>query len=78
MKIACSIPATTQTAALQPPSQLRQRLQPWFKAFFCRCAASSKRTAERAHDLLNSSLVHLSTVTTPNGPWVYTIVPWED
>jgi hypothetical protein len=29
-------------------------------------------------NILNSSLANLSSVTTANGPWVYTIVPWED
>jgi hypothetical protein len=36
---------------------------------------------ERASDPgtnLHSSLAQLSSVTTPNGPWVYTVVPWED
>jgi hypothetical protein len=41
-------------------------------------AVCGKRNATRARKVLDSSLVKLSTVTTPNGPWVYTIVPWED
>jgi hypothetical protein len=41
-------------------------------------AVRGKRTAQRAQKALDTSLVTLSTVTTPNGPWVYTIVPWED
>jgi hypothetical protein len=38
-------------------------------------------TEGRSHsvrNILNSSLANLSSVTTANGPWVYTIVPWED
>jgi hypothetical protein len=41
-------------------------------------AVCGKRTARRAQKVLDTSLVTLSTVTTSNGPWVYTIVPWED
>jgi hypothetical protein len=46
---------------------------------FCRgfvsCAEGRSGAAKR---VLNESLTNLSTVTTPNGPWVYTVVPWED
>jgi hypothetical protein len=81
MKTACPIPATTQIETLQQPQSFSEKDRKFLdriKHFFCGCAVSSKRTAQRARNLLNSSLVHLSTVTTPNGPWVYTIVPWED
>ena len=81
MKTACSIPATTQSETPQYPESFSEKDRNFLdgiKQFFCGCAASSKRTARRAQHLLNSSLVRLSTVTTPNGPWVYTIVPWED
>jgi len=48
------------------------------KEVLCGFTVCGKRTAQRAQKVLDSSLVTLSTVTTPNGPWVYTIVPWED
>jgi hypothetical protein len=41
-------------------------------------AICGKQTAQRVPKVLDISLDTLSTVTTPNGPWVYTIVPWED
>jgi hypothetical protein len=30
------------------------------------------------NNLLDSSLSNMSSITTSNGPWVYTVVPWED
>ena len=53
---------------------LMERIKALFRAF-PRCTASDSHSSA---NLLNSSLVKLSSVTTPNGPWVYTIVPWED
>jgi hypothetical protein len=50
------------------------RIKAIFRAF-PRCTGSDSPSSA---NLLNSSLVKLSSVTTPNGPWVYTIVPWED
>jgi hypothetical protein len=50
------------------------RIKAFFRAF-PRCTESDSPSPA---NLLNSSLVKLSSVTTPNGPWVYTIVPWED
>jgi hypothetical protein len=32
----------------------------------------------RKKNLLATSLSNMSSITTPNGPWVYTVVPWED
>ena len=81
MNTTCPILATPQTETLQHPQSFSEKDRKFLDRiaqFFCGCAASSKRTAQRARNLFNSSLVHLSTVTTPNGPWVYTIVPWED
>jgi hypothetical protein len=82
MKTACSIPiifATHQQVRHPQSGSTKDRNLPArITIFLCGCAASGKRTAKRARDLLNSSPVQLSTITTPNGPWVYTIVPWED
>jgi hypothetical protein len=34
--------------------------------------------SHREKNLLDTSLSNMSSITTPNGPWVYTVVPWED
>jgi hypothetical protein len=53
---------------------LLNRIKALFR-FFPGC--TGKDSPAQAN-LLNSSLAKLSSVTTPNGLWVYTIVPWED
>jgi hypothetical protein len=47
----------------------------WFYRGFVTRAEGRSDVAKRE---LNESLTNLSSVTTPNGPWVYTVVPWED
>ena len=47
----------------------------WFYREFVTCAEGRSDAVKRE---LNGSLTNLSSVTTPNGPWVYTVVPWED
>jgi hypothetical protein len=47
------------------------------KAFLCGFSTCTERASDPATKL-HSSLAQLSSVTTPNGPWVYTVVPWED
>jgi hypothetical protein len=44
----------------------------FFECFPPRFGAKQNSGAE------NSKPSQLSSVTTPNGPWVYTVVPWED
>jgi hypothetical protein len=48
------------------------------KAFFRGFAGYIEGGSHSSKNLLNSSLGNLSSVTMPNGPWVYTVVPWED
>jgi hypothetical protein len=48
------------------------------KAFLRHLLTCTEGRSQAAKSLLRSSLTNLSSVTTPNGPWVYTIVPWED
>jgi hypothetical protein len=82
MKTLCSTSATIETnrGALNTQScsakdrNFLDRIKEMLGGF----AVCGKRTAQRAQKMLDTSLVTLSTVTTPNGPWVYTIVPWED
>jgi hypothetical protein len=47
-------------------------------AFFRRLLNSREGRSKPVKNLLDSSLSHVSSVTTSNGPWVYTVVPWED
>jgi hypothetical protein len=47
------------------------------KAFLRGFPTCTERASDPATNL-HSSLAQLSSVTTPNGPWVYTVVPWED
>jgi hypothetical protein len=49
-------------------------IKAFFRSFPTCSAARSQSTKTR----LDPSLANLSSITTPNGPWVYTIVPWED
>jgi hypothetical protein len=48
------------------------------KAFFLAFVSCADDHPEPARRLPNSSLPKLSSVTTTSGPWVYTVVPWED
>jgi hypothetical protein len=79
MKTSRSTSATIETnrGALQSCSANARNFLERIKGALCGFALCGKRTAQRAQKVLNTSLVNLSTVTT-NGPWVYTIVPWED
>ena len=80
MKTLCSTSATIETyrGALQSCSAKARKLLERIKGTLCGFAVCGQRTAQRAQKVLDTSLVNLSTVTTSNGPWVYTIVPWED
>jgi hypothetical protein len=48
------------------------------KAFFHGFPTCAEGRSHSVKDHLNSSLANLSSVSTPNGPWLYTVVPWED
>ena len=48
------------------------------KAFFRGFPACSQDRSRAVKQRVNSSPANLSSVTTPNGLWVYTVVPWED
>jgi hypothetical protein len=52
---------------------LADRIRAFFRGF-----AGCTEGRHPSKNLLNSSLGNLSSVTLPNGPWVYTVVPWED
>jgi hypothetical protein len=80
MKTLCSTSVTIEThrGAIQSCSTNARNFLERIKGTLCGFALCGKRTAQRAQKVLNTSLVNLSTVTTSNGPWVYTIVPWED
>jgi hypothetical protein len=47
-------------------------------AFFRNLVNCKEDRSEREKKLLDTSLSPMSSITTPNGPWVYTVVPWED
>jgi hypothetical protein len=46
--------------------------------FFRNLVACTESRSPRKKNLLDTSLSNISSITTPNGPWVYTVVPWED
>jgi hypothetical protein len=60
--------------SLAADRRLRDRIKLLFRGFLT-CTEGRSRSAR---NVFNLSLANLSSVTTPNGPWVYTIVPWED
>jgi len=82
MKTFSSTPLTAQTGHETPGAvfvpaegcRLANRIIAFYRGFVGRLEGSS----HPSKNLLNSTLGNLSSVTTPNGPWVYTIVPWED
>jgi hypothetical protein len=47
-------------------------------SFFRGLAACKENASRSSKDFINSSVSHISSLSTPNGPWAYTIVPWED
>jgi hypothetical protein len=46
--------------------------------FFAGFATGAENRSDPATNLPRPETSSLSSVTTPNGPWVYTVVPWED
>jgi len=48
------------------------------KTFYRGFAGCIEGSSHSSKKLLNSSLGSFSSITMPNGPWVYTVVPWED
>jgi hypothetical protein len=82
MKTLCSSSATIKTNPgvfdTQSCSAKARNFLDWMNESLHAFAVCGKRNAQRARKVLDCSLVRPSTVTTPNGLWVYTIVPWED
>ena len=72
----CPLMLQTEREMREPPPDHRS-LVGRIKAFF-RCFPSSTEDHLRSGQKLLKSSVNLSSVSTPNGPWVYTVVPWED
>jgi hypothetical protein len=48
------------------------------RKFFAGFATGAGGRGDPATNLPRPKTSSLSSVTTPNGPWVYTVVPWED
>jgi hypothetical protein len=48
------------------------------RKFFFGFATGAKVRSDPATNLSKSRTSSLSSVTMPSGPWVYTVVPWED
>jgi len=48
------------------------------RKFFAGFATGAEGRWDPATNLPRPKTSSLSSVTTPNGPWVYTVVPWED
>ena len=46
--------------------------------FFASFVTGAERRSDPATNLSRPKTSSLSSVTTPSGPWVYTVVPWED
>jgi hypothetical protein len=83
MKTFCPIsmlfmPVREKLVALSPSAAGEPGLVKRVKAFFRGLIDCPEERLHSAKNLVNPSLANLSSVTTPNGPWVYTIVPWED
>jgi hypothetical protein len=47
-------------------------------AFFRSLANCGERRSRQEKDALVTVPNNMSSITTANGPWVYTVVPWED
>jgi hypothetical protein len=47
-------------------------------AFFRSLLNCREGRSQPVENLLDSASSNLSSITTSNGPWVYTVVPWED
>jgi hypothetical protein len=48
------------------------------RKFFAGFTTGSEGRSHSAIDLSKQKTFNLSSITTPNGLWVYTVVPWED
>jgi hypothetical protein len=48
------------------------------RKFFAGFATDADGRSHSATNLPKQKTSDLSSITTPNGPWVYTVVPWED
>ena len=48
------------------------------RKFFAGFATGAEGRSHSATNLPKQKTSNLSSITTPNGPWVYTVVPWED
>jgi hypothetical protein len=48
------------------------------RKFFLGFATGAEVRSDPATNLSKPRTSSLSSVTTPSGPWVYTVVPWED
>jgi hypothetical protein len=46
--------------------------------FFAGFTTGAEGRSPSATNLPKQETSDLSSITTPNGPWVYTVVPWED
>ena len=53
---------------------LFHRIAGFFHGFAARTASGS----HSSKDLLDTPGSKIASLSTPNGPWVYTVVPWED
>jgi len=80
MKTLSPIPIKADREMLNPAcSPLQDRsLVDRITAFFCAFLRCSEGRSHFGKNLRNASFANLSSVTTPNGLWVYTVVPWED
>jgi hypothetical protein len=47
-------------------------------AFFRNLVSCREGRSQPVKNLLDSPVTNVSSITTSNGPWVYTVVPWED
>jgi hypothetical protein len=48
------------------------------REFFAGLTIGARGRSHAATNLPKEKTSNLSSITTPNGPWVYTVVPWED
>ena len=56
------------------PLGLTNRIRKFIAGF----TTDAEGRSHSATNLHNQRTSNLSSITTPNGPWVYTVVPWED
>jgi hypothetical protein len=73
-----NFPSLSAASHSPVPGRKEHRAMTVIKGFLCGGRSCYSGSSKPGNDFLTSSMGNLSSVTTANGPWIYTIVPWED